>query len=230
MRCLGVTGTNAKTSTTYLLEAIAIAAGETAGLVGTTGARIADESVAIDFTTPEATELQALLARMRDVGVHTVALEVSSHALAQHRVDGTWFAAACFTNLSHDHLDFHQDVDAYFAAKLRLFEPERCGVAVTNVDDPYGRDSRGARASERGLGVFTYALDDPRPTSGPSRFRSRPTDPGSCWSTDVRAAASMYTSRCSGGSTWRMRWPPPRWNGRQGARSPGSPMVWRTRR
>lgn len=160
LRCLGVTGTNAKTSTTYLLEAIAIAAGETAGLVGTTGARIADESIAIDFTTPEATELQALLARMRDVGVHTVALEVSSHALAQHRVDGTWFAAACFTNLSHDHLDFHHDVDAYFAAKLRLFEPERCGVAVTNVDNPYGR-AVAAHARERGLGVFTYALDDP---------------------------------------------------------------------
>src|SRR5690606_11332710 len=104
----------------HFLEAIANAAGERTGLVGTIGARVAGVEVPLGHTTPEAPELQALLARMRDDGVTTVAMEVSSHALAQHRVDGTRFAAVCFTNLSHDHLDFHGDEEAYFEAKARL--------------------------------------------------------------------------------------------------------------
>ena len=162
LRCLGVTGTNGKTTTTYLLGAIAAAAGESVGLVGTTGvlvdgAPLADAS--LDFTTPEATDLQSLLARLRDDGVRTVALEVSSHALAQHRVDGTVFAAACFTNLSHDHLDFHGDETAYFTAKASLFDPERCAVGVVNLDDPRGPELV-ALARERGLDVRTYAVHD----------------------------------------------------------------------
>ena len=92
LRCIGVTGTNGKTTTTYLLHAIAGAAGERAGLIGTTGARIGTRTVDLGFTTPEAPDLQALLATMRDEGVRTVAMEVSSHALDQHRVDGTRFA------------------------------------------------------------------------------------------------------------------------------------------
>jgi UDP-N-acetylmuramoyl-L-alanyl-D-glutamate--2,6-diaminopimelate ligase len=163
MRCLGVTGTNGKTTTTYLLRAIAEAAGERTGLVGTTGAHIGSAPVGgdpgLDFTTPEATDLQPLLARMRDDGVQTVALEVSSHALAQHRIDGTYFAAACFTNLSHDHLDFHGDVDAYFAAKASLFDPARCAVGVVNLDDPRGAELV-SLAHARGLEVRTFAVDD----------------------------------------------------------------------
>lgn len=165
LRCVGVTGTNGKTTTTHLLHAIAGAAGERAGLIGTLGARIGDRHVDTGFTTPEAPDLQALLAEMRDDGVTTVAMEVSSHALAQHRVDGTWFAAACFTNLSRDHLDYHPTMAAYFEAKARLFTPERCGVAITNLDDPYGREVA-RRAQAAGIPVLTYACDDPEADFG----------------------------------------------------------------
>ena len=112
-------------------------------------------------TTPEATELQALLARMRDDGVDTVAMEVSSHALDQHRVDATNFAAACFTNLSHDHLDYHGSVDAYFEAKARLFtpvftRPGRGATSATRTGEVLAR-----RATVNGLVVARFAVDDP---------------------------------------------------------------------
>jgi UDP-N-acetylmuramoyl-L-alanyl-D-glutamate--2,6-diaminopimelate ligase len=127
---VGVTGTNGKTTTTHLLQSVLEAAGRPAAVIGTlTGAR----------TTPEATELQAQLAALRDDGIEAVAMEVSSHALAQHRVDGTWFRVGVFTNLSRDHLDFHHTVDDYFAAKASLFTPDRCASAVVNIDDPWGR-------------------------------------------------------------------------------------------
>jgi UDP-N-acetylmuramoyl-L-alanyl-D-glutamate--2,6-diaminopimelate ligase len=156
--CLGITGTNGKTTVTYLLEAIATAGGQRVGVVGTTGARIDGAPVEVARTTPEATELQALLARMRDAGVQVVAMEVSSHALAQHRVDGTRFAVACFTNLSHDHLDYHGSVEEYFDAKASLFDPSRAEIAVTNIDDPYGAEiARRSRAL--GLPVVTYGID-----------------------------------------------------------------------
>jgi len=159
MRCLGVTGTNGKTTTTYLLEAIARAAGERVGVVGTTGARVDGVVMPLEHTTPEAPDLQALLAQMRDADVGVVAMEVSSHALAQHRVDGTHFAAVCFTNLSHDHLDFHGDVASYFGAKARLFSPAFAEIAVVNLDDEHGRALL-SRAASSGLRVVTYAIDD----------------------------------------------------------------------
>jgi UDP-N-acetylmuramoyl-L-alanyl-D-glutamate--2,6-diaminopimelate ligase len=136
---VGVTGTNGKTTVVHLLESIFRAAGRRAGAIGTIGARVDGEAVAIERTTPEAPDLQALLARMRDAGVTAVAMEVSSHALAQGRVDGTRFEVAAFTNLSQDHLDFHPSMEAYFAAKAALFRPERTAHAVVNVDDPWGR-------------------------------------------------------------------------------------------
>lgn len=157
MRVLGVTGTNGKTTTTYLLEAIARAARERTGVIGTTGARVDGEPVPVGFTTPEATELQALLARMRDAGVRTVAMEVSSHALVQRRVDGTQFRAVCFTNLSQDHLDYHGSLDRYFEAKARLFGPELAAAGVVNVDDPYGR----ALAERARIPTRTYSLSAP---------------------------------------------------------------------
>jgi UDP-N-acetylmuramoyl-L-alanyl-D-glutamate--2,6-diaminopimelate ligase len=127
---VGVTGTNGKTTTTHLLKAVLEADGRKAEVIGTlSGPR----------TTPEATELQAALAGAADRGAAAVALEVSSHALALRRVDATWFAVAVFTNLSPEHLDFHDGMDDYFAAKARLFSPERTGVAVVNADDPWGR-------------------------------------------------------------------------------------------
>ncbi|MCZ7526198.1 MAG: UDP-N-acetylmuramoyl-L-alanyl-D-glutamate--2,6-diaminopimelate ligase [Acidimicrobiia bacterium] len=160
LRCLGITGTNGKTTTTHLLAAVAEAAGERCGLIGTLGARVAGRDLPGGRTTPEATELQALLARMRDEGTGVVAMEVSSHALDQHRVDGTWFAAVGFTNLSHEHLDYHGSIGAYFEAKASLFDPARTAAGACNVDDPHGR-RLASRAARAGLDVLAFAVDDP---------------------------------------------------------------------
>jgi UDP-N-acetylmuramoyl-L-alanyl-D-glutamate--2,6-diaminopimelate ligase len=130
MTVVGVTGTNGKTTTTHLVRAVLEAAGRKTGVIGTlSGPR----------TTPEAIELQAQLGAMVDDGTTAAAIEVSSHALVQHRVDGTWFSVVAFTNLSPEHLDYHQSMEAYFAAKSSLFGPERAGLAVVNADDPWGR-------------------------------------------------------------------------------------------
>jgi UDP-N-acetylmuramoyl-L-alanyl-D-glutamate--2,6-diaminopimelate ligase len=136
---LGVTGTNGKTTTAYLVEGGLRAAGRRSGLVGTIETRIGDDVVPSARTTPEATDLQALFAVMRERGVSAVAMEVSSHALALDRVAGTTFAVAAFSNLSQDHLDFHTDMHDYFAAKARLFTPEYSLRAVVAVDDDWGR-------------------------------------------------------------------------------------------
>jgi UDP-N-acetylmuramoyl-L-alanyl-D-glutamate--2,6-diaminopimelate ligase len=139
LRLLGVTGTNGKTTTSYLLDAGLRAAGETSGLIGTIETRIGDRVLPSVRTTPEAPELQALFAEMVESGVGAAAMEVSSHALALHRVDGTTFEVVAFTNLSQDHLDFHADLDDYFAAKARLFTPQFARAAVVNIDDEHGR-------------------------------------------------------------------------------------------
>jgi UDP-N-acetylmuramoyl-L-alanyl-D-glutamate--2,6-diaminopimelate ligase len=147
LEVVGVTGTNGKTTTTHLLRSVFETAGRPAEVIGTlTGAR----------TTPEATELQQLLASMRDDGVRAVAMEVSSHALAQRRVDGTWYRAGVFTNLSRDHLDFHHSMDEYFEAKASLFTRERCAHAVINVDDKWGR----ALVDRVQVPWEPYSLDD----------------------------------------------------------------------
>jgi len=142
-----------------VLQAIAAAHGERAGRIGTLGIAIDGVTEPPVHTTPEATELQASLARMRDAGVETVAMEVSSHALDQFRVDGTVFAAVCFTNLSQDHLDFHGTMDAYFEAKARLFDGGFTRHVAVSTDDPYGCVLRD-RALANGLDVWTYAVDD----------------------------------------------------------------------
>lgn len=127
---VGVTGTNGKTTVVHLLAAILEQAGRPTGVLGTlTGAR----------TTPEAPDLQARLAEWAASGHSAVAMEVSSHAVELRRIDGTWFTAAVFTNLSQDHLDFHGTMDRYFAAKARLFEPDRAAMGLVNRDDPWGR-------------------------------------------------------------------------------------------
>jgi UDP-N-acetylmuramoyl-L-alanyl-D-glutamate--2,6-diaminopimelate ligase len=136
---VGITGTNGKTTTAFLMEAVQRAAGHRTGLLGTVQTLIAGEPVAGVRTTPESTDLQRLLARMVAAGVTAASMEVSSHGLALGRVTGTRFAATAFTNLTQDHLDFHRDLEDYFAAKARLFTPEFTGVAVVNVDDPFGR-------------------------------------------------------------------------------------------
>jgi UDP-N-acetylmuramoyl-L-alanyl-D-glutamate--2,6-diaminopimelate ligase len=136
---VGVTGTNGKTTTTFLLESIFRAAGLAPGVVGTTGVRIDGRVVPFDRTTPEAPDLQRLFARMAAEGVRAVAMEVSSHGLDQHRVDGTRVACAVFTNLSQDHLDYHGTMEAYFEAKARLFTPELSAQGVVDVDTEHGR-------------------------------------------------------------------------------------------
>lgn len=157
---LGVTGTNGKTTTCYFIEAIAVAAGRSVGMVGTVETRYAQRTEHFRHTTPEATELQALLARMRDAGVETVAVEVSSHALDQHRVDGTRFAVVCFTNLSQDHLDYHGTLEAYLAAKSRLFTPAFAARAAVNITTSTGR-AIATTATGHGLHVMTFAIDGP---------------------------------------------------------------------
>lgn len=139
MLLLGVTGTNGKTTSTYLMERGLAAAGHHTALIGTVETRIGDEALPSVRTTPEAPDLQALFALMREQGVTAVAMEVSSHALAAHRVAGASFDVAVFTNLSEEHLDFHADLDDYFAAKASLFTPRYSRIGVVNIDDEYGR-------------------------------------------------------------------------------------------
>jgi len=152
---VGVTGTNGKTTVTYLLEGIATAAGHPAGRIGTTGVRMAGEPDVALLTTPEAPDTQRLLARARDRGIRLVAMEVSSHALATGRVDGIHFAAVAFTNLSPDHLDFHGTFDAYRAAKASLFRRDRSGRAACCIDDPTGV-AFARQAEEEGMEVVRY--------------------------------------------------------------------------
>jgi UDP-N-acetylmuramoyl-L-alanyl-D-glutamate--2,6-diaminopimelate ligase len=136
---IGVTGTSGKTTTSYLLEAGLRRAGHLTGLAGGVETRIGNITTESKLTTPEATDLQALFAVMAEHGVTAAAMEVSSHALALGRVAGTSYDVAVFTNLSQDHLDFHADLDDYFAAKATLFTPAYCRLAVVNIDDPYGQ-------------------------------------------------------------------------------------------
>jgi UDP-N-acetylmuramoyl-L-alanyl-D-glutamate--2,6-diaminopimelate ligase len=136
---VGVTGTSGKTTVTYLLEAVFRAAGRTPGVIGTTGVRLDGRPMPLARTTPEAPDLQGLLADMADAGVAAVAMEVSSHGLDQRRVSGLRFAVAVFTNLSLDHLDYHGSMAEYLAAKALLFTPELSDRAVVNHDSPEGR-------------------------------------------------------------------------------------------
>lgn len=140
---IGVTGTNGKTTVTHMIEAITKGAGKRTGLIGTVGARVSGGPegetlrIPLDRTTPEASDLQRLFAQMSDAESDVVVMEVSSHALSLGRVAGTDFALGAFTNLSQDHLDFHQTMEEYFLAKARLFE--MVPVAVVQTDGPWGR-------------------------------------------------------------------------------------------
>jgi len=141
LQVIGITGTSGKTTTAYLVEAGLTASGRRAGLVGTIETRIEGRRVPSALTTPEAPQLHALFAVMLERGLDTVVMEVSSHALSLGRVDGTDFAIGAFTNLSQDHLDFHDGLDDYFAAKSRLFARDstvRARRAVVCVDDEWG--------------------------------------------------------------------------------------------
>jgi len=138
VRVVGITGTNGKTTTAFLVRHILERAGVQTGLLGTVKRVVAGVEEQVERTTPEAVDLQATFRRMADGGDRACAMEVSSHALSLNRADGIRFAVAAFTNLTQDHLDFHADMEEYFLAKRRLFVGERAKRAVVNVDDPYG--------------------------------------------------------------------------------------------
>jgi UDP-N-acetylmuramoyl-L-alanyl-D-glutamate--2,6-diaminopimelate ligase len=164
MKVVGVTGTNGKTTTAYLLASMLDAANLKAGLLGTVTYRLGGEEREASRTTPEAPDVQQLLDEMIRQGCRSAVMEVSSHALALRRVDGMRFAAGIFTNLTRDHLDFHEDMETYFQAKRRLFEmlpPDAPGVI--NVDDP-----RGPSLLDAGGAPVTFAIGRPADvTPGP---------------------------------------------------------------
>ena len=174
---VGVTGTNGKTTIVHLLDAVFRTAGHRTGAIGTVGAHVGGEPVALARTTPEAPDLVRLLARMRDTGVTAVAMEVSSHALDLGRVGGVRFDAAIFTNLSQDHLDHHGTMERYFEAKASLFTPERIDHAIVNLDDPWGR-----KLLDIAVPLTTYGVDPAADVHGE----------------DLRTTAEGLTFRVSG--------------------------------
>ena len=222
---IGVTGTNGKTTTAFLPRSILEAAGLQAGLLGTVEQRVGGVVEPVQRTTPEAIDLQRTFRRMLDAGDRAAAIEVSSHALAYGRADGVRLAAAAFTNLTQDHLDFHGDMEAYFAAKALLFDG-RCPRA-TNADDPYGR---------RLPAELRYAIDDPSAdvarrgacelAAGGARFRlvarrrARVTSPSAC----PGASTSPTRSRPRAPRCW------PAWSStpssRASPRCPACPAAW----
>ena len=176
----GITGTNGKTTTAYLVEQLSALRGLRTGLLGTVETRWPGGGQPATHTTPESHELQALLRKMLDQGAQVVAMEVSSHALSQHRADGCVFAGAAFTNLTRDHLDYHGTLERYFEAKARLFrELLPAGApAVLNLDDPHcaqlARESRGAIGfTTRGAAGATLSAEDLRGSLAGLRFRLR---------------------------------------------------------
>ena len=159
VKCIGITGTNGKTTTAFLLRHILTAAHHPAGLIGTVEYALGSETIPARQTTPGPLEIHSLLARMRSAGLEYAVMEVSSHALDQRRVDAVPFHAALFTNLTRDHLDYHRTLEDYLEAKLKLFRSlDHSAAAIVNRDDPAASDVVEAAASGR---VFTYALDRP---------------------------------------------------------------------
>lgn len=154
MLLLGVTGTNGKTTTTYFANALLAALGHRTGLIGTIEIVAGGEAIPSRLTTPESTDVHALLALMRERGVTAASMEVSSHAIEYRRIDGVRYDAVGFTNLTQDHLDLHGTMDEYFASKARLFTPERAARGVVIVDDEWGR----RLAKESPIPVTTLSL------------------------------------------------------------------------
>jgi UDP-N-acetylmuramoyl-L-alanyl-D-glutamate--2,6-diaminopimelate ligase len=184
MTMIGVTGTSGKTTTSYLCEAGLRAAGHRAGLVGGVEIHLGDAITPAALTTPEAPDLQALLAVMAERGVTAAAMEVSSHSLALGRVAGTRYGASVFTNLSQDHLDFHAGFEDYFRAKAKLFTPAYSAVGVVNVADRYGR----RLVAEASVPIVTFCADAASGAYAQAEWRAA----------DVRCGADGSTFRVVG--------------------------------
>ncbi|MFJ9697885.1 UDP-N-acetylmuramoyl-L-alanyl-D-glutamate--2,6-diaminopimelate ligase [Kitasatospora sp. NPDC101183] len=150
---IGLTGTNGKTTTSYLVEGGLRGAGRSPGVIGTVEMRVGEERIKSERTTPEATDLHAILGVMAERGADAVTMEVSSHALVFGRTDGVAYDVALFNNLTPEHLDFHPDMEDYFQAKARLFQPGKSRLGVVNLDDAYGR----RLAAEAEIPVTTFS-------------------------------------------------------------------------
>jgi UDP-N-acetylmuramoyl-L-alanyl-D-glutamate--2,6-diaminopimelate ligase len=170
LQVTGVTGTNGKTTSAYLLRGLLESAGRPCGLLGTVKTVIGGREIEAGRTTPEAIDLQRTFRQMLDGGDSAAVMEVSSHALELARVEGVHFAAAIFTNLTQDHLDFHPTMEDYFQAKRKLFTDCEPAHAVINLDDPYG--VRLASDAEITAAVTTFALDDPAATYRATEVRT----------------------------------------------------------
>ncbi len=168
MKLVGVTGTNGKTSVTYMLKAVIESRGYKTGVIGTIQNLIGDQVVESVNTTPDAYSLNQLFARMRDAGCEYVLMETSSHALDQKRIYGLEFEVGAFTNLTQDHLDYHKTMENYFGAKKKLFG--MCKAAVINLDDEYGRQL----IASVGCEVLTYAVNDRSSTYSANGINMRP--------------------------------------------------------
>jgi len=176
LQVLGVTGTNGKTTTAFLVRALLERAGVRCGLLGTVKSVVGGREQQVLRTTPEAIDLQADLRAMLDAGDDACAMEVSSHALALGRTGGVRFAVAVFTNLTQDHLDFHRDMDDYFEAKRRLFTSGP-GAAVVNVGDPYGR-----RLAAELPDALTFAVEGEVPRGNAPDYLARDVECGTAGS------------------------------------------------
>ncbi|WP_425708700.1 UDP-N-acetylmuramoyl-L-alanyl-D-glutamate--2,6-diaminopimelate ligase [Georgenia sp. Z1491] len=189
LRTFALTGTNGKTTTAFMVDHVLTALGRTTGLIGTVEIRVAGTSVPAALTTPQADELHAMLAAMAEAGVTDLVMEVSSHALMLGRVDGVTFDVAGFTHLTPDHLDLHRTVEEYFAAKARLFAPDRSRTGVITVDDSWGARLAADAGRARPGQVWTLGR------SADARLRIEAAPPGTLVLTgpggDVRTATDM---------------------------------------
>ncbi len=196
LEVVGVTGTNGKTTTAYLVRALLEADGRACGLLGTVKSVIGGASHTVVRTTPEAIDLQRTFRAMVDAGDVACAMEVSSHALAMHRADAIHFAVAIFTNLSRDHLDFHPTMEDYFAAKRRLFDELETRMAVVNIDDERGRELARSLADPITYGIASgdadYRAIEVQTGLGGSRFVAlTPDGPLEC-SSPLRGVFNVY--------------------------------------
>src|SRR6266536_2350524 len=224
MDLVGVTGTNGKTTTTFMLESVFRTAGLVPGVIGTVEVRIGSRRLPVAHTTPEAPDLQRLLAEMADSGVQAAAMEVSSHGLALGRVDATRFRAAIFTNLTQDHLDSHRDLEDYYQAKRRRRpSPASASSTPTTRSGAAWRWRPPAPASR-------WSPPAPRAArpGGRSTWRRRWTAPAS--GSRARPARASYASNWPGSSTWptrSARWRPPRRSASTWTPRPPGWRAWR---
>lgn len=206
MRMVGVTGTNGKTSTVQLLAQALTLLGTPTGTLGTLGVGLYGAAVSTGFTTPLVLPTHALLAQLRDEGAQAVAMEVSSHALDQGRVDAVHFDVAVFTNLTRDHLDYHGEMAQYGAAKAKLFTRPGLKAAVVNLDDGFGRTLFASRDPVlRAIGVSSRAHADASVSAQALQLDHN----GINFALNIQAKCIRCIRRCWAASTWTTCWPWP---------------------